>query len=286
MISAFCPAHITCFFEPVESTDILSKGSRGAGIRLLEGTKVSMSENRSSCTEITMDQATSEAPITRKLLELAAPGRGFDVIVENGLPVGQGFGMSAAGAIAAALCVGEIQGFDKQTAYSLAHRAEVIMGGGLGDVSGIMGDTSQPVRVTPGLPPIGRVIGTGIDLGELSVAVLGPKVSTSKVLNDESKYRSICEAGHSAVDEYLKGPSKSSLYSISNEFSGKAGLESSEVCKAINSLNSIGIMSGMCMLGNSIFIDSRSKKITDVIDGHDVLKVTPTGIPAAVIRKE
>lgn len=286
MISAFCPAHITCFFEPAESTDILSKGSRGAGIRLSEGTKVSISENRSSRIEITMDSLPSEAPITRKLLEMAAPGRGFDVIVENSLPVGQGFGMSAAGAIAVALCAGEIEGFDDQEAYRLAHRAEVIMGGGLGDVSGIMGDTPQPVRVVPGLPPIGKVIGTGIDLGELSVAVLGPKVSTSKVLNDQSKYRSICEAGRFAVDEYIKRPSKSSLYSISNEFSNNAGLESSEVHKAISTLKSMGIRSGMCMLGNSIFIDSRSKKIIDAIDGHDVLKVTPTGMPASIIRKE
>jgi len=286
MISAFCPAHITCFFEPVESTDILSRGSRGAGIRLSEGTRVSISENRSSRIEITMDSIPSEAPVTRKLLEMAAPGRGFDVIVDNCLPVGQGFGMSAAGAIAAALCVGEIEGFDDQEAYRFAHRAEVIMGGGLGDVSGIMGDTPQPVRVVPGLPPIGKVIGTGIDLGELSVVVLGSKVSTSNVLKDQSKYRSICEAGHLAVDEYMKAPSKSSLYSISNEFSSNAGLENNEVHKAINALKSMGIMSGMCMLGNSIFIDSRSKKIIDAIDGHEALKVTPTGMPASVIRKE
>ncbi|UAL07839.1 MAG: pantothenate kinase [Candidatus Methanogranum gryphiswaldense] len=285
MISAFCPAHITCFFQPVDAPDIISKGSRGAGIRLDKGAKVSLSENRSPHTQIIMDGIVSNAPVTRKLLDLALPGRGFEVTIENDLPTGQGFGMSAAGAIAAALCAEEIEGFGRHEAYALAHRAEVMMGGGLGDVSGIMGNVPQPVRIRAGLPPIGEVIGTDVVLGSMSVVILGPKMSTSQVLNDPMKYKAICEAGRSAVDDYLLSFSKESLYSISNRFSGLIGLQSIEMCKAMKDLKLQGISSGMCMLGNSIFVDSCPDVVSEIVGDIPVFGIEPTGRPAEVIQK-
>jgi pantoate kinase len=285
MISAFCPAHITCFFQPVDAPDIMSKGSRGAGIRLDKGAKVSLSENRSSHTEIIMDGIVSNAPVTRKLLDLALPGRGFDVTIENDLPTGQGFGMSAAGAIAAALCAEVIEGFERHEAYALAHRAEVMMGGGLGDVSGIMGNVPQPVRVHPGLPPIGEVIGTDVELGSMSVVILGPKMSTFQVLNDPMKYKTICEAGCSAVDDYLLSFSKESLYDISNRFSRMIGLQSIEMSKAMEDLKMQGISSGMCMLGNSIFVDSDLGAVSEIVGDVPMFKIASTGRPAEIIQR-
>lgn len=285
MISAFCPSHITCFFEPVDSADIMQKGSRGAGIRLDKGSTVSISENRSSNTVVTIDGVSEDALVTRKLLEMALPGRGFDVIVENGLPVGQGFGMSASGAIAVALCAAEVGGFGEWEAYSYAHRAEVMMGGGLGDVSAIMSNEMQPVRVRPGLPPTGEVVGTDVDLSGMSVAVIGPKMKTSGVLNDSRTYKAICDAGRIAVDDYLTSPSKKSLYDISNRFSASIGLQSVEMDVIMDRLHDSGVRSGMCMLGNSVFIDADATAVSQLLDDVSVFSVNPTREPASIIRK-
>lgn len=285
MIGAYCPSHITCFFQPVESTDILSKGSRGAGIRINPGTEVHISENRSPKTDIVMDGTLSDAPLTRKVLETALPGRGFDVTVINGLPVGQGFGTSAAGVIATALCAGEISGTDRQKCFELAHTVEIMMGGGLGDVSALMSESLQPVRAAPGIPPIGNVIGTGVELGKMSVAILGPKMATSSVLNNGRKYEKISEAGRVAVDEYLKYPSKKALFDISNRFSEDTGLQSEDVASAMERLSDYGVRSGMCMLGNSIFADTSSEVLLRLLGDVDAYDIIPTDRPAGIIRK-
>ena len=103
MTKAFCPGHITCFFHPVRTNDVLTTGSRGVGIRISRGATVTLEERSDARVEIVMDGVSSEAKVTRKVLELIRPGEGFDVTIENGLPVSQGFGMSAAGAIAVAI---------------------------------------------------------------------------------------------------------------------------------------------------------------------------------------
>lgn len=105
MITARCPGHITCIFAPGERGDAsLDTGSRGIGIRTAAGAGVSVSETSGTSVRVVIDGKESEAPVTRNVMERMAPGRGFEVYVENDLPVGQGFGMSAAGAVCAALC--------------------------------------------------------------------------------------------------------------------------------------------------------------------------------------
>jgi pantoate kinase len=55
MSKAFCPGHITCFFHPVRTDDVLTTGSRGAGIRLSKGAFVTLEERSDPKVEITMD---------------------------------------------------------------------------------------------------------------------------------------------------------------------------------------------------------------------------------------
>ena len=94
MTFAFCPGHITCFFHPVRTDSVETTGSRGAGIRLSLGAHVTVEERSDSVVEITMDGRPSDAKVTRYVIGKVCPDRGFDVTIENDLPVGQGFGMS------------------------------------------------------------------------------------------------------------------------------------------------------------------------------------------------
>lgn len=284
MISAYCPAHITCFFQPVKGKDVLSTGSRGVGLRLDQGCSVSMAENRSRRVSVFMDGFPSEAPVTRKVADIMAPGRGFEITVKNNLPVGQGFGMSAAGAIATALCICEITGRDKAYAFEAAHAAEVMMKGGLGDVSALTCPSGQPVRITAGLPPVGEVAGIDTGLRDIAVTVLGPKLVTASVIGDETKSARISEFGKDCIDSYIRSPSTDALFRISSEFAEKTGVEGADVKNARRKLSDAGIRASMCMLGNSIFTDAPAEEIEKIL-GTCAFQVHTTSEPARITRK-
>ncbi len=286
MATAFCPGHITCFFTPAgdPSDDLLRRGSLGAGIRTSLGASADVCER--SGIRTVMDGRECELEVTSRVLEILAPGRGFDVTVENGLPCGEGFGMSAAGAVAAALAVADICGIDRQTAFEAAHRAEILGGGGLGDVSALYCLGHQPVRVKEGIPPYGEVVSTGVRFDRLTLAVLGPKMHTGNVLGDPARFAAISEAGRRAVGEYLEDPGPGRLYSIANRFSAEAGVECGAVSSALEKLHAEGHMAAMCMLGNSVFTDAPPEEAESLL-GPDarVFSCASTDREAEVTRR-
>ena len=271
MVRAFCPGHITCFFSPAGDVqgDLLARGSIGVGIRTSLGSFVEVTERSDDKVRIIIDGEPSKAPVTHHVFSEMAPGRGFDVIVEGQLPSGEGFGMSAAGAIAAALCLSDLLGLSESEAFETAHKADILGGGGLGDVAALTCLAHQPVRMKEGIPPLGHVVGTDVRFDDLTLAVLGPKMNTGNVLSDPEVRNLIFMAGSSAVVEYMKEPSLERLFEISNRFSLKTGLESPDVSEAILCLRREGYKAAMCMLGNSIFTDAPSDLVFDCLGLSD-----------------
>ncbi len=284
MITAFCPGHITCFFQPVRSYDPMSAGSRGVGIKLSKGAKVSLEERRDREITTVMDGKEMDCAITKMAVRDIDPSRGYDIIIENDLPVGQGFGMSAAGSIAAALCACEVTGKDIQEAFNAAHRSEIAGGGGYGDVSGIMGQYNIPVRSIAGLPPFGKVINSGLKLN-LSVAVLGGPLNTGDTLADPEISKRIQEMGSKFVTDFIEEPSLKNLFEFSERFSSSIGIETPEISDALSKLRAEG-NAGMCMLGHSIFTDlspARTRKILG--EGIQVIGCQSTDLMPKIIRK-
>ncbi|MBR6204948.1 MAG: pantothenate kinase [Candidatus Methanomethylophilaceae archaeon] len=284
MTQAFCPGHVSCIFQPSRSSDVASTGSRGVGIRLGLGARASVlpAEGR---TTVLIDGVASEAPVTRLVAEILAPDRAYEIRIEDELPVSQGFGMSAAGAVATALCIAEIEGLPRDEAMMAAHEADIRGGGGMGDVAAIAGDVPVPVRKAPGMPPWGVVEDAGIDLGRVSLLVLGPKMATGSVLSDPVRFESICEAAGSAMKRFLEGPSADSLYRLSNEFSEEAGVEGQQVSEALSALRSRGFRAGMCMLGNSVFTDAPLMEARRLLGPRTKgFSCAPCGEPARIVR--
>src|SRR5512137_1733056 len=151
---AFSPGHVTGFFEIRYTEDLLSSGSRGAGLCLALGAKSTVRARKSGRTsiEVTIDGRRSQAAVTRAALLHLLQHEMYQVEVTTqlDLPQSQGFGMSAAGALSASLALAEILGRGRHEAFEAAHMAEVSQRTGLGDVSAIH-KAGITIRTRPGL---------------------------------------------------------------------------------------------------------------------------------------
>lgn len=269
MMTAFCPGHVSCVFQPMTSFDAMSAGSRGIGIRLSKGCTASVEPRDDGIVNIYLDGVRSVAHITRMTVEKLAPGKGFDIRIVNDLPVSQGFGMSAAGAVSAGLCVAELAGLSRSDAFMAAHAAEVMGGGGLGDVAAIVAGSDIPVRTVPGIPPFGKVVNAGFRMEKLTLGVIGGELKTESVLGDPVALKRVRDAAIGCMDMFLQDPSQDMLFEASNRFSSESGLESPAIERAIRRLRDSGYRAGMCMLGNSIFTDAPESELRSMLGrGH------------------
>ena len=260
---------MSCIFQPIRSYDVMSTGSRGVGIRLSLGARADVVPRDDGEVLVRMDGEESDAPVTRTVASIMAPGTGFDISIDNDLPVSQGFGMSAAGAIAVGLAIADVTGMPRFEAFSAAHVAEVRGGGGLGDVSAIVGGRDVPIRTVAGLPPHGAVRNAGFTIPRITLAVLGPVMETGDVLADPGRMEAVRDAAADTLDGFIADPTYENLFVASNRFSRETGLESSRMSDVLDGLRSRGFHAGMCMLGNSIYTDAPEEVLWSMLGrGH------------------
>lgn len=288
MMECFCPGHVSCVFQPFSSLNPLATGSRGFGIRLSLGAHCTVAVREDSDIIISIDGDESEAPVTRLAVEALSGGKGFDVSIVNDLPVSQGFGMSAAGALSAAMCIAHEVGRPISDAVHAAHLAEINGGGGLGDVAAIAAGRDVPVRTVPGIPPYGRVENTRGRVDGICLAVLGPKIVTSDVLSNPNKVIRIRSAADDAISRFMSERSLDSLYREANIFSRDSGLESEDVSDALEKLHFHGYRAGMCMLGNSVFTNAPADRVRTLLglDASDVYSCSSYCLDLQVIQRE
>ncbi len=253
----FVPGHISCVFRPVRTDDVRTTGSLGFGLRLNLGCTATVWQSSEDGINICINGKRSEAPVTRRAIESLNPGVGLEIRLNHDLPLEQGFGASASGTYAAALCAAELLGKDRIEAAIVSHEAECSMGGGLGDLLAIESSSGVPIREEPGVPNLtGRTSDSGLGFDHLNLFVLPEPLRTESVLSDEAAVERIVRYGDEALGMFRRDPSVIGLFQSSNYFSKMAGLESDDIGSALDSIRSKGYHAGMCMLGNSIFTDA------------------------------
>lgn len=262
---AFCPGHITAFFEIVDAEEPVKRGSRGAGFCISRGvvTEARTRSAKGQSLELRIDGEIAEAETTELVARMLVGSKELDVRISSKveLPVSQGFGMSGAGALGTALALDNAAGLGlgREGLVSIAHSAEVEAMTGLGDVypqslGGI------ETRLRAGAPPYGE-IKRKESTRSIFLCVLGEELKTKDVLRNPHSRNTISEIGRNCVDEYLKDPSWSRLCELSQRFARDAGLISPEVENAIKAVESVGGTAGMAMLGNSIFASGDVDKL-------------------------
>ncbi len=259
---AFAPGHISGFFEPIYNQDLSRTGSRGAGINITLGatTTVFVKNSIKQNFEIYINNKKSLAPVTKLALKYMLGENSIHIVVKTTLflPVKQGFGMSAAGALSATYALAKIIGISKNEAMKASHFAEVQLRTGLGDVmASCFGGVE--IRKSAGLPPWG-IIEHIPGKYDLVLCIVGKKLETRKILSDSSKTNNIVYYGKYCTKKLLENPTIENLILLSYTFAKKTNLLEKHTQEAIDAANKFG-MASMCMLGNSVFAIGKTNEL-------------------------
>jgi len=250
-ITAFCPGHISGYFRRIEGDSKETTGSIGAGIVISEGVTatVSLSDRTSVCIrQRSRDGVSREIARHSPPLESALERIGIhaDVVTECCLPIGAGFGLSAAALLAtltAADRVGEM-GMSTHDITRIAHETEVEHRTGLGDVAACQ-DGGRVVRKGPGVDAeIDRFFDLPYDVYAVS---FGP-IHTPTVIGSPEQMERVARAFPQDQPRTVK-----EFFHLSREFAGKSGLVTPEVAAVFTACEKKGVLASMTMLGNGVF---------------------------------
>jgi pantoate kinase len=272
--TAFAPGHISCFFEPVYSSDVYRTGSRGAGINITLGatSEVFAQNSDKQSIEVYINNKKSSAQVTKLALKYLIGKNPIQIVVKtnSSLPISQGFGMSAAGAVSATFALSKIIGVSTNEAMKASHFAEVQLKTGLGDVvASCFGGIE--IRRSPGLPPWGLIEHIPGNFN-LVLCVIGKKIATKKVLEDKSKTDKIIEYGKFCTKKLLENPSIENLFFQAQVFTKNTKLADEQVLRAIDAANRYGKAS-MCMLGNSVFAMGKTNDLCNALSSFGKIYV-------------
>lgn len=293
--AAFCPGHVTGLFEIHDSDpDPLRRGSRGAGFSLSQGVLSYVEVEPADAMEIDVyvDKTPAEAPVTREAITTllreavrdariplnkeAPKGRRARIHVrvwaDVHLPVSQGFGMSAAGALSASLALARCLRMGRSEALRAAHAADVTLRGGLGDVVGASVGGFE-IRTAAGLPPYGSTTGF-LGYGDAVLCIVEGPLETRKILDDAEKRAAINAAGARRIGELVKAPTLELFLQKSQEFARESGLLSPTMERAIQAARPYGSAS-MSMLGNSLFAFGNVPRLEAALAPFGEVRVVP-----------
>jgi len=265
---AFSPAGISSFFQICDRNpdgtiikDSERIGARGGGFVISEGvtTEVRLVESGENKIRVFINGRLSpEAETTRAVVEmlLRRSGENWDVTVSHMLdvPIGAGFGSSAAGALGTALALGKA--LDINLTYNqlgrIAHVAEVECLTGLGTV-GPLTLGGCVITTEPGAPGYAVIDRIPVSSDHRVVAGVFKPLLTKEMLSSQENRVMIDEWGGRTLDKIVADPSLDNFMHASKEFAVRTGLASDRVKQLIKLAEKHGAVgAAQNMLGEAV----------------------------------
>lgn len=279
-VRAFAPGHVTGIFVPaVDARDPRSRGSLGAGLVLELGVHARVRYSLGGPRRVRVETDTNvPVPISTEVARRLAPASGSThVSLVHQLPVGQGFGTSAAGATATALALARLARLRRDDAIATAHLADLFGGGGLGGVAAILGGGLE-LRRRAGVPPWGLIEHYEIDAPVL-VAVVGGPMPSPRYLRDERVLERIRRAS-GGLDALFADPDLDTFLEASERFTDRVRLAPKGVERLIVGLRRRGARAAQAMFGRTVFAVPRNDRAQRAI----VAWLERSGVHAVEVR--
>jgi pantoate kinase len=260
--SAFCPGHITGFFQICdEPEDLLLKGSKGAGVCLSKGIRTTVQLESAARKSLRVkingcptDSAVVSEYVTKTMLSRAKGNYRVAVDHRVEVPVGVGMGTSGAGALSLAMALNEALGLNlsREEVGQVAHIADAECRTGLGTVIA-EAYGGMEIRVKPGAPGIGEVVKVPLRGEYVVVCLPFGSISTRTILTDEVYRKRINELGDLFVKELLPKPTPEEFMRLSRSFAEHVGLITERVRAVLKEADEAGLPCSMPMFGETVF---------------------------------
>ncbi len=260
MARAFAPGNVSCVFKVIPHPDATRMHSLGMGFTVTEGVEVTVSDAHE--TEVLFNGEDIKFPTVLAVVERLIQNSGVTGIrvdLTSPLPLGCGFGLSGAAALATAYALNELLHLRKGTEFlaMVAHVAEVENRTGLGDVCSQYHGGCL-VKLQEGAP----LVADRLPIAEQPIyyRYFGP-IQTSEVLGNREQTLRINRAADVALNTlrtlaHAKANTElfNACFAVSKQFSVESGLLSdARVIDTIAQIEAAGGVASMIMLGNGVF---------------------------------
>jgi pantoate kinase len=279
---AFSPSGISSFFEICDSTpngspisDLEKVGARGGGFGLQKGTttRVIISSAETNHIRVFINRKEVPEAETTKLVAqmlLEKVDRTYDTIVMHkvDVPIGAGFGSSAAGALTTALALSKT--LELSMTYNqlgkLAHVAEVKCKTGLGTVGPLMLGGCV-LTLEPGAPGIALLDRIPISTDHVVVVgVFGP-TPTKEVLSSSEKRGQVNKYGRKTLEDILSEPSLENFLACCLSFAEKTSFLTPRLRGLVKLAEKAGVIgAAQNMVGEAIHAVTTSENVENVVD--------------------
>jgi len=265
---AFSPAGISSFFEICDTKpngspilDFERIGARGGGFGIQKGvtTEVSISKAETSgicvfINEKSAPEAETTKTVARMLLEKTHDS--YEVVIKHkvDVPIGAGFGSSAAGALTAGLALSKVLGLNLTCNQigRIAHVAEVKCKTGLGTVGPLMLGGCI-LTIEPGAPGIAIIDRIPISSDYVIVVGVFGLIPTKEVLSSPEKRLAVNKWGKKTLEDILSEPSLENFLACCREFAEKTGFMTERVRTLIRLAEKAGaIGAAQNMVGEAV----------------------------------
>jgi len=280
---AFSPAGISSFFEICDRkndgtpiSDLERVGARGGGFGIQKGVLTEVSVSKAKVNRIRVfinEKLAPEAETTRTVSQmlLSKSARKFyDVVVNHkvDVPIGAGFGSSAAGALTVALALSEA--LDLPLTYNqlgrIAHVAEVQCKTGLGTVGPLMLGGCI-LTVEPGAPGISIIDRIPVSDDYMIVAGVFGSTPTKQVLASAEKRREVNRWGRKTLEAILDEPSLENFMACCLDFAEKAGFMTARVRQLVKLAEKAGAVgAAQNMVGEAVHALALEEKAGNIAE--------------------
>ena len=260
MARAYAPGNISCVFKVIPHADPACMHSLGMGFTVKEGIEAIVSEHRE--TEVLFNEQRINFPTVGAVVNRLTQNSGITGIkvdITSPLPLGCGFGLSGAAALATAYALNELLTLhkDSEKLAMTAHIAEVENRTGLGDVCSQYHGGCL-VKLKEGSPLTADRL--SITEQPIYYRYFGP-IQTSEVLGNREQTTRINRAADVALRTLQTLTSAkpnadlfNACFAVSKQFSVESGLLSdARVIETIAGIEAEGGVASMIMLGNGVF---------------------------------
>jgi pantoate kinase len=278
---AVSPAAISSFFEICDTdsegkplTDPSMIGARGGGFALKKGISTRVTVKRASKTTIKIRINARQAPeahTTMWALErlLQKSGSTLEVLVDARVkvPIGAGFGTSAAGTAASCLALADAAqiSLSMNEIGKLTHVAEVVNHTGLGTAFPVL--IGGFVLVTePGPPGIGLVDRLVFPKNHSIVCVHLGSISTQEALSQSDLAARVNPPARRVLESIREEPNLATFLREVRRFAETAGFQTPEIAQLVKTVQAAGVVGvGQNMIGKAIHAVAEDSKVPRVI---------------------